>query len=61
MPYLKLMPTGGVDLENLGDYLDHGAVAVGVGGNLLDKEAISNGDWEKITASAAAYIAKARQ
>ncbi|UCH26450.1 MAG: bifunctional 4-hydroxy-2-oxoglutarate aldolase/2-dehydro-3-deoxy-phosphogluconate aldolase [Trueperaceae bacterium] len=61
MPYLKLMPTGGVDLENLGTYLDHGAVAVGVGGNLLDKEAIRRGDWEKIAATATSYTTKARR
>jgi 2-dehydro-3-deoxyphosphogluconate aldolase / (4S)-4-hydroxy-2-oxoglutarate aldolase len=35
LPQVRLMPTGGVDLANLGDYLKAGAVAVGVGGNLV--------------------------
>jgi 2-dehydro-3-deoxyphosphogluconate aldolase / (4S)-4-hydroxy-2-oxoglutarate aldolase len=60
MPYLKLMPTGGVDLENMANFFKAGAVSVGVGGNLLDKKAIEAGDWEKVSRIAAQY-AKAAQ
>ncbi|QXD14104.1 bifunctional 4-hydroxy-2-oxoglutarate aldolase/2-dehydro-3-deoxy-phosphogluconate aldolase [Rhodocaloribacter litoris] len=45
MPHLKLMPTGGVTLENAGDWIRAGAVAVGVGSALLDKAAIAAGDY----------------
>jgi 2-dehydro-3-deoxyphosphogluconate aldolase/(4S)-4-hydroxy-2-oxoglutarate aldolase len=34
LPHIPLMPTGGVDEKNLGEWLAAGAVAVGMGGNL---------------------------
>jgi 2-dehydro-3-deoxyphosphogluconate aldolase/(4S)-4-hydroxy-2-oxoglutarate aldolase len=52
MPYLKLMPTGGVNLTNAGDWLKAGACAVGVGTALLDKKAIAAGDYKTLTANA---------
>jgi 2-dehydro-3-deoxyphosphogluconate aldolase/(4S)-4-hydroxy-2-oxoglutarate aldolase len=60
MPYLKLMPTGGVDLENMASFFKAGAVSVGVGGNLLDKKAIENGDWEKVSTIAKQYAEAAK-
>jgi 2-dehydro-3-deoxyphosphogluconate aldolase / (4S)-4-hydroxy-2-oxoglutarate aldolase len=52
MPFLKLMPTGGVSLDNAGDWLKAGACAVGVGGALLDKRAIDEGRYDVLTANA---------
>jgi 2-dehydro-3-deoxyphosphogluconate aldolase/(4S)-4-hydroxy-2-oxoglutarate aldolase len=49
MPHLKLMPTGGVTLDNAGAWLRAGAVAVGVGGALLDKQAIDAGRFDVLT------------
>ena len=49
MPHLKLMPTGGVSLTNAGDWVRAGAVAVGVGSALLDKQAIAAGDYAALT------------
>lgn len=60
MPYLKLMPTGGVDLENMASFFKAGAVSVGVGGNLLDKKAIEVGDWEKVSSIARQYAEAAK-
>jgi 2-dehydro-3-deoxyphosphogluconate aldolase/(4S)-4-hydroxy-2-oxoglutarate aldolase len=56
LPNIKLMPTGGVNLENTGQYIKHGAVAVGIGGNLVDKQLIQAGEWETLTHRAAAYV-----
>jgi len=56
MPYLRLMPTGGVDLSNIASYFAAGAVAVGVGSQLLDPIAIQNQDWNKISKTAADYV-----
>ncbi len=53
------MPTGGVDLENVGDWLKNGAVAVGVGGNLVAPA--STGDYDKITSIAQQYIQKVKE
>jgi 2-dehydro-3-deoxyphosphogluconate aldolase/(4S)-4-hydroxy-2-oxoglutarate aldolase len=52
MPQLKLMPTGGVSLDNAGDWLKVGACAVGIGSALLDKKAIEQGDYKKLTENA---------
>ncbi len=60
MPYLKLMPTGGVDLNNIASYFAAGAVAVGIGSQLLDPEAIRNQDWGKIQQIAAQYVQACR-
>ncbi len=42
LPHLRLVPTGGVTLENAGEWIRAGAVAVGVGSALMDKELIRN-------------------
>lgn len=52
LPHLKLVPTGGVSLDNAGDWLRAGAAMVGVGSALLDKEAIASGDYDKLTENA---------
>ncbi len=61
MPYLKLMPTGGIDYDNMQTYLHHGAMAVGIGNQLLDAKAIQSGDWEAITAAARRYALRAAE
>ncbi len=63
-PHLRLMPTGGITLENAGEYIRAGAVAVGVGGDLLDARAIAEGEWSVLTARARALterVASARR
>ncbi len=52
MPHLKLMPTGGVSLDNATEWLRAGAVAVGAGSALVDPDAIAAGDWTRLTANA---------
>jgi 2-dehydro-3-deoxyphosphogluconate aldolase/(4S)-4-hydroxy-2-oxoglutarate aldolase len=52
LPQVKLMPTGGVTLDNAGDWIRAGAVAVGVGSALLDANAIESGRYDVITANA---------
>ena len=56
MPHLKLMPTGGVSLTNAGDWIKAGACAVGVGSALVDKQAIANENYEKLTENAKKLI-----
>lgn len=53
---VPLMPTGGVDEKNAGEYLRAGAVAVAVGGNLVDAATISRSDWATLTARARALL-----
>lgn len=56
LPYLNIMPTGGVSLDNMADWFRAGVVAVGVGGNLLAPAA--TGDFDKVTEVAKQYVAK---
>jgi 2-dehydro-3-deoxyphosphogluconate aldolase/(4S)-4-hydroxy-2-oxoglutarate aldolase len=57
LPQLKLMPTGGVTLDNAGDWIRAGAVAVGVGSALLDAAAIEAGRFDAITRNAERIVA----
>ena len=57
LPQLKLMPTGGVSLDNAGDWIRAGAVAVGAGSALLDARAIEEGQLDVITANARRIVA----
>ena len=52
LPHLKLMPTGGVTLTNAGEWLLHGAEAVGIGSALLDSDAIKNENYAKLKSNA---------
>ena len=52
LPFLRLMPTGGVDLTNLRAYLDAGASGFGLGGSLVDKKAVKAGNWAQIESTA---------
>ena len=55
LPQLKLIPTGGVSLENAAAFLKAGAVGLAVGGNLVERAAVEAGDWVRITALARQY------
>ncbi|HEV7380654.1 MAG TPA: bifunctional 4-hydroxy-2-oxoglutarate aldolase/2-dehydro-3-deoxy-phosphogluconate aldolase [Dyadobacter sp.] len=55
---LKLMPTGGVSLENMDQFLKAGAVGLGIGGQLFDKTLIQNQDWEGLLAHFKSFVAK---
>jgi len=56
LPMLRLVPTGGIGPENAQAYLHAGAIAVGVGGNLVTPQAVARGDWDQITARARACV-----
>ncbi|MCT8311237.1 bifunctional 4-hydroxy-2-oxoglutarate aldolase/2-dehydro-3-deoxy-phosphogluconate aldolase [Tetragenococcus halophilus] len=53
LPQANIMPTGGVNLENMHEWFDAGAVAVGAGSNLTGDA--TTGDFEEVTKKAAAY------
>ncbi len=51
---IPLLPTGGINADNAGAFIDAGAVAVGVGGAIVDHQAIEEGSFETIEANARA-------
>jgi 2-dehydro-3-deoxyphosphogluconate aldolase / (4S)-4-hydroxy-2-oxoglutarate aldolase len=56
LPHVRLMPTGGVSLENARDFIASGACCVAIGTALLDKKAIEAGDWDLLTRKAQALV-----
>jgi 2-dehydro-3-deoxyphosphogluconate aldolase/(4S)-4-hydroxy-2-oxoglutarate aldolase len=56
LPQVRLMPTGGVTLENAADWIRAGAVAVGVGTALVDRRSIEAGDFGAIARKAALFV-----
>jgi len=52
LPHLKLIPTGGVTLDNAIDWINHGASAVGIGSALVDNKAIESGNFVQLTENA---------
>ncbi len=57
LPHIPLMPTGGVSVENVGEYIKHGAVAAGVGSTLVNtKVPIDEAYLTKLTETAAQFV-----
>ena len=57
LPQIRVMPTGGVTIDNAGDWIRAGAVAVGVGSALLDSAAIAEGRYKVIEDNARRIVA----
>lgn len=56
LPHLRLMPTGGVNLDNAHEFIRMGACCVGIGTALLDEEAIRNNDWDVLIQKARSLV-----
>jgi 2-dehydro-3-deoxyphosphogluconate aldolase / (4S)-4-hydroxy-2-oxoglutarate aldolase len=56
LPQIELIPTGGVSLATAAEFLEAGAIALGVGGDLVDNKAIRAGKPEVITENARKYL-----
>jgi 2-dehydro-3-deoxyphosphogluconate aldolase/(4S)-4-hydroxy-2-oxoglutarate aldolase len=59
-PDIRMMPTGGVTIDNVGEWVKAGAVAVGIGSDLLDKKAIEEGKYEILTERARRMVGNFR-
>jgi 2-dehydro-3-deoxyphosphogluconate aldolase/(4S)-4-hydroxy-2-oxoglutarate aldolase len=58
LPQVQIIPTGGIAIEDVAAYLQAGALAVGLGGVLLPKNAVRDRDAETIQALAAQALAQ---
>ena len=56
LPQVRLMPTGGVNLQTAADFLRAGACALGIGGALADPKVIAAKDFAKIESLARQYV-----
>ena len=60
LPHLKIVPTGGVDLKTIGEFLNAGCVAVGAGSSLISKDVLDKDDWATLTRTAADFVRAAQ-
>lgn len=60
LPQVNIMPTGGVSLDNIHEWLNNGCIAVGVGGNLVNA-AKKDQDYSKIIQLASQYTDKVKE
>ncbi|HUY92624.1 MAG TPA: bifunctional 4-hydroxy-2-oxoglutarate aldolase/2-dehydro-3-deoxy-phosphogluconate aldolase [Pirellulales bacterium] len=56
LPQIRLMPTGGVSLETAAAFLRAGACALGIGGSLVEANAVAAGDMDRIASLAKQYV-----
>ena len=56
LSHIRLLAVGGVDTENIPEYLKVGVCGFGIGSAITDKKMIENGDFESITALAKKYV-----
>jgi len=61
LPQIKLLPTGGVNLDTVASFIKAGASAVGVGGALVSKKAMQERDFDTIRNTAAEFLKRVRQ
>jgi 2-dehydro-3-deoxyphosphogluconate aldolase/(4S)-4-hydroxy-2-oxoglutarate aldolase len=61
LPQVRLLPTGGVNLTTIADFLKAGACAVGLGGALVEPKAVQSGDMARIKSLAQQYVAAVKQ
>lgn len=61
LPHIRLLPTGGVKLDNIPAFIAAGACAVAVGSNLTDPKLIKAGDWAGLTELARRYAQAVQQ
>lgn len=57
LPHLKIVPTGGVDVNTAGDFIKAGCVAVAAGSSLVSKDILKNKDWARLSDLASQFIA----
>jgi 2-dehydro-3-deoxyphosphogluconate aldolase/(4S)-4-hydroxy-2-oxoglutarate aldolase len=60
LPHLRIVPTGGVDVQNVADFLKAGCAALGVGSSLVSSKILQESDWPALTRKAAEFVAAAR-
>ncbi len=57
---LAIIAVGGINLANIGGFVEAGAVAFGIGGELIDKQVLSTGNYAAITEKAQQFMAVAK-
>lgn len=61
LPQLRIIPTGGVDVNSAGAFLKAGCVGVAAGSSLVSKEILASRDWPGLTERAKAFVAAVKE
>ena len=61
LPQVPMVPTGGVNLSTAADFIQAGAEALGIGGELISAAALKSGNIQEITDAARQYVAIVQQ
>jgi len=61
LPFLRMVPTGGVTIENLRDFFGAGCAAVAIGSQLVSSEILTSKNWDSLEAKAAQFVALVAQ
>ncbi len=56
LPQVEMMAVGGVNLDNAAGFIEAGAAALGVGGELVNRSAVAQEQWDVVTARAQAFL-----
>ena len=56
LPQVEMMPVGGVTVDNTAEFIKAGATALGIGGELVDRNAVEEGRFELLTEKARRFI-----
>lgn len=59
LPHLRIVPTGGVEIDNAAAFLKAGCAALGVGSSLVSAKILQEADWAELTRRAKAFVAAA--
>ena len=60
LDHIPMIGTGGVNLSNIRTVLEAGAIAVGLGGNLVDKKLVKEGKFDELTKLAQAFVSEVK-
>ena len=60
LPHLRIVPTGGVDLNNVADFLKAGCAALGVGSSLISQQILRDNNWAELTRLASEFVKAAK-
>ncbi len=60
LPHLRIVPTGGVTVENAAEFINAGSAALGIGSALVSKDVLTNADWPELTRRAEQFVTVAK-
>src|SRR5262249_52349041 len=61
LPHLKIVPTGGVDLNTAPDFIEAGCVALGVGSSLVSLQILREENWAELSRLAQEFVTVVRR